>query len=171
MTRAQWDGILEAAKCTILGTMSNDKCDSYILSESSLFVYTHKMVLKTCGTTTLLRCLDPLMRATEVGCVQPVPLRSRVRRGQITHCSQVPSLWGSASPSLLSLLALLATRFCLPSPILLLRPWACRLSGWPTLARTSYSLACKSSLTALRMRRQLTCRSVSLQATPLLWAL
>jgi hypothetical protein len=64
ITRAQWDTILTAARCTILNSMSNDKCDSYVLSESSLFVYSHKMVLKTCGTTTLLMALEPLLEIT-----------------------------------------------------------------------------------------------------------
>ncbi len=66
LSRAQWDLVLEDAKCSILCNMSNDVFDSYVLSESSLFVYPHTAILKTCGTTTLLRCIARLLSYTEV---------------------------------------------------------------------------------------------------------
>ncbi|KAI7880757.1 S-adenosylmethionine decarboxylase [Lichtheimia hyalospora FSU 10163] len=47
----------DAAKCSILGVISNDYMDAYLLSESSMFIYPHKMIIKTCGTTTLLTAL------------------------------------------------------------------------------------------------------------------
>jgi S-adenosylmethionine decarboxylase len=60
ISRADWDVMLEAAGCLILKTASNAYLDAYVLSESSLFVYAWKVVIKTCGTTTLLRLL-PLL--------------------------------------------------------------------------------------------------------------
>ncbi|WOL16030.1 S-adenosylmethionine decarboxylase proenzyme 4 [Canna indica] len=56
--------VLDAVQCTVVSAVGNRYFDAYILSESSLFVYPHKMVMKTCGTTQLLRSLPCLLRHT-----------------------------------------------------------------------------------------------------------
>lgn len=60
-----WAELLQFASCSILSTKKNDHFDAYLLSESSLFVFPHRVILKTCGTTTLLRVLPELIRMAE----------------------------------------------------------------------------------------------------------
>lgn len=69
LTRAQWDAILQDAGMSILLSRSNAHFDSYVLSESSLFVYPHNIVLKTCGQSTPFLCLPKLVEFTKnLGC-------------------------------------------------------------------------------------------------------
>eukprot|EP00475_Leptophrys_vorax_P042658 TRINITY_DN80485_c0_g1_i1.p1 TRINITY_DN80485_c0_g1~~TRINITY_DN80485_c0_g1_i1.p1 ORF type:complete len:815 (+),score=216.63 TRINITY_DN80485_c0_g1_i1:383-2827(+) len=63
--KATWDKILEEASCCIIGSLKNADCDSYVLSESSLFVYPHKIMIKTCGTTGLLHIIGKLLEVTK----------------------------------------------------------------------------------------------------------
>ncbi|KAI8062520.1 adenosylmethionine decarboxylase [Gongronella butleri] len=59
--KAVWDEMLAQVKCTVVDVIRNDHVDAYLLSESSMFVYPHKIILKTCGTTTLLQALPAMM--------------------------------------------------------------------------------------------------------------
>lgn len=61
VTRGEWDGVLADAQCTILSMVAGSHCDAYVLSESSLFVYDRKVMIKTCGTTTLLKAVPRLI--------------------------------------------------------------------------------------------------------------
>ena len=61
LSRHEIEQILDAARCSIVRKLSNDEVDTYVLSESSLFVYSHKVVIKTCGTTKLLNAIPVLL--------------------------------------------------------------------------------------------------------------
>jgi S-adenosylmethionine decarboxylase len=60
VTRAEWEKLLHETKCSILSEIENKNCHAYLLSESSLFVWKNKMVLKTCGQIELLKCFPSL---------------------------------------------------------------------------------------------------------------
>ncbi|KAF2200909.1 S-adenosylmethionine decarboxylase [Delitschia confertaspora ATCC 74209] len=64
-----WKEMLDLVNCKVLSVIESEHVDAYLLSESSMFVFPHKVVLKTCGTTTLLLGLPRLLEiaALEVG--------------------------------------------------------------------------------------------------------
>lgn len=57
-----WVDMLDMVNCKILSVLDSEHMDAYLLSESSMFVFPHKLILKTCGTTTLLLGLHRLLR-------------------------------------------------------------------------------------------------------------
>ncbi|XP_020220732.1 S-adenosylmethionine decarboxylase proenzyme [Cajanus cajan] len=65
LSKDQLDEILTPAECTIVSSLSNDYVDSYVLSESSLFVYSYKIIIKTCGTTKLLLSIPVILKLAQ----------------------------------------------------------------------------------------------------------
>lgn len=62
LSRPDIDSILEPACCTIVSHLSNAELDSFVLSESSLFIYPFKIIMKTCGTTKLLHSIPQILK-------------------------------------------------------------------------------------------------------------
>lgn len=69
VTQESWKEMLDLVNCKVLSVVESRNVDAYLLSESSMFVFPHKLVLKTCGTTTLLCGLPRMLEiaALEAG--------------------------------------------------------------------------------------------------------
>ncbi|OIW21640.1 hypothetical protein TanjilG_06944 [Lupinus angustifolius] len=65
LAKSQLDEFLAPAECTIVSSLSNEDVDSYVLSESSLFIYAYKIIIKTCGTTKLLLSIPHILALAE----------------------------------------------------------------------------------------------------------
>ncbi|PQE24661.1 S-adenosylmethionine decarboxylase proenzyme protein [Rutstroemia sp. NJR-2017a WRK4] len=61
-----WKGMLDLVNCKVLSVVASEHIDAYLLSESSMFVFPHKLILKTCGTTTLLLGLRRMLRIAAI---------------------------------------------------------------------------------------------------------
>ncbi|MGK0411495.1 MAG: S-adenosylmethionine decarboxylase [Shewanella psychromarinicola] len=64
LDRTFWVGLVAASNADILSSISNEYCDAYLLSESSLFVWDDRLVMLTCGTSSLVEsacnCIERL---------------------------------------------------------------------------------------------------------------
>lgn len=61
LPQSVWEDLLLLAKCEILSRVDAADSTAYLLSESSLFVFAHRLVFKTCGQTTLLLTLPRIL--------------------------------------------------------------------------------------------------------------
>ncbi|XP_067049646.1 S-adenosylmethionine decarboxylase proenzyme-like isoform X2 [Acropora muricata] len=68
VSREKWSEMLSLVNCTIISEKRNDDMIAYILSESSMFVSRERLILKTCGQTTLLCCIKPLLELAKIEC-------------------------------------------------------------------------------------------------------
>ncbi|XP_057307571.1 S-adenosylmethionine decarboxylase proenzyme-like [Hydractinia symbiolongicarpus] len=59
--RFELDYVLQIIKASIVSYISNEYIDSYVLSESSMFISQNRIILKTCGITELLYAMKPLL--------------------------------------------------------------------------------------------------------------
>ncbi|KAG1676546.1 hypothetical protein FOA52_000089 [Chlamydomonas sp. UWO 241] len=81
LARAHLDELMTLAHCCIVSSRSNAAFDAYVLSESSLFVYPAKWILKTCGTTRLLQSVPRLLELASTLGMAP----SRVKFSRATY--------------------------------------------------------------------------------------
>ena len=61
ISKHDWSIVLNEARCRILSETRSEQVIAFVLSESSLFIYNWQLHLKTCGSSTLLKCLPKLI--------------------------------------------------------------------------------------------------------------
>ena len=79
---------MTAAECLIVSARAAPSFDAYVLSESSLFVYDKKVVLKTCGTTKLLEAIPVFL--AEAAALGMAPRRVKYTRSTFDRPEEQP---------------------------------------------------------------------------------
>ncbi|CAA7051284.1 unnamed protein product [Microthlaspi erraticum] len=62
LTEEALAGILEPVECYIISSKSEEHVDAYLLSTSSCFVHDDRIIVKTCGKTTIFKCMAGIIR-------------------------------------------------------------------------------------------------------------
>ena len=57
-----WKRLCDKAETQIVSRFSSSFCDSYILSESSLFIWDHRLLMLTCGRSSLVNSILSLLK-------------------------------------------------------------------------------------------------------------
>jgi hypothetical protein len=60
--------VLGLVNCKVLQYAQSATTDTYVLSESSMFIFRTHFVLKTCGETTLLHAVQPILDLARAYC-------------------------------------------------------------------------------------------------------
>jgi S-adenosylmethionine decarboxylase len=68
---SHWSEVVALSKTTIIGSKETDKFGSWLLSESSLLVYPHKVILKTCGTTVPMNAIQKILACGGLAGLEP----------------------------------------------------------------------------------------------------
>ncbi len=132
LSRTQLDQLLEDADCCIVSDRHNEQFDAYVLSESSLFVFPHKIVLKTCGTTKILHAIPLLLQlAASTGCS---PKRCKYSRASFLYPDY------QVQPSLFSFHALHGVTMCMHSSDCNLSSCLMSMHAWLMLHCVNLSL-------------------------------
>lgn len=66
--RSELERLVEVAQCQIVSAVNGRAMDAYVLSESSLFIADYRFVMKTCGSTSLLAAVEPLLELAKRYC-------------------------------------------------------------------------------------------------------
>jgi S-adenosylmethionine decarboxylase len=65
-----WSHIVSTAGAHVLSKIHNEHCDAFLLSESSLFVFDHKVIMITCGQTRLADAVVELLDRVPAAAVE-----------------------------------------------------------------------------------------------------
>ena len=65
LDRDVWDKVIGECQCSIIHEDHFESYDAYVLSESSLFVFVDRVIIKTCGRSVPFQCLKTLTTIAE----------------------------------------------------------------------------------------------------------
>lgn len=66
--RKKIEKILDLVNCKIISTIRNEDMTAYLLSESSMYISSNRLILKTCGVTALLKAMISILKVVEEEC-------------------------------------------------------------------------------------------------------